>query len=179
MIKVETSISGIKPLAVDKLDIERIIKPEPNPKKYTEEILAHQAELSLYRNHDGLFIPNRNLKKCFIQGAKMGRITLGGRRNLYPFIEASVFISPDEIPLNKEEPDNFYQFAMRRKDGNVIPKRLPIFTDWQLDFTLSIFDDEITDKVQEAITIAGLSVGIGACRPEFGRFEISKWEVNK
>lgn len=109
----------------------------------------------------------------------MGRIKLSGRQNLYPFIEASVFIEPHEIPFGKNEPDGYIQIPMRRKDGNVIPKRLPLIRDWQLSFTLLVYDDEIIERIQEALIIAGLSVGLGNQRPEYGRFEVIKWEIIK
>lgn len=175
MQEVKVAIKGLTPLVMDKLDVETIINPNRVPKKYTEEVLQTMAEHSLYTNKDGLFVPSRNVKKCLIEGAKMGRIKLNVRQNLYPFIEASVFVNPSEISLGKKNPDNYIQFPMRRKDGNVIPKRLPICTEWQLSFTLAIYDDEITDKVKEALTIAGISVGLGNQRPEYGRFEVTKW----
>ena len=179
MIRVNTKIKGLEGigLIMDRLDVERIITPSPSPKRCTEAVLEKMAENCLYRNEDGLFIPRRNIKKCLIQGAKMGRIKLAGRQNLYPFIEASVFIEPNEVSLHKSEPDNYIQIPMRRKDGNVIAKRLPICIDWELGFEMQIYDDEIVERVHEALIIAGISVGLGNQRPEYGRFEVVKWEV--
>ncbi len=181
MIKVEVGIKGFEGIGMimDNLQVEDIINPPSKPKKYTEEVLQKMAEKALYRDEEGLFIPRRNVKKCLINGAQMGRIKLAGRQNLYPFIEASVFIEPEKIRLNKTAPGNFIEIPMRRKDGNVIPKRLPIFLDWELAFTMFIYDDEIVDKVKEALIIAGVSVGLGNQRPEYGRFEVVKWEVKK
>lgn len=177
MIEIKAEIKGLVGLLMDKLDVDIIINPLPSVKKYTDEVLQRQAERAIYRNANGLFIPSRNIKKCLINGAKMGRITLSGRRNLYPFIEASVYVEPREIPLGKQEPDNYIQIPIRRKDGNVIPKRLPICLDWKLAFTLLIYDNEIVDRVHEALEIAGMSVGLCYARPEYGRFEVLKWEV--
>jgi hypothetical protein len=179
MKEVNVEIRGLVGLLMDKLDPIMIKEPEPTFKKYTDEGLQARAEKSIYRNSNGLFIPERNVKKCLINGAKMGRITLGGKRNLWPFIEASVFVEPREIPLNKQEPDNYIEIAIRRKDGNVIVKRLPICLDWQLAFNLLIYDHEIVERVHEALIIAGISVGLCYARPEYGRFEVTKWEVKK
>lgn len=179
MIKVNARIKGLTGLLMDKFDVADLVNPPPNPKKYTEGVLQAMADKAIYRNDNGLYIPRRNIKKCLIQGAKMGRLTLSARRNLYPFIEASVFIEPNEIPLGKNEPDGFVQFPIRRKDGGAIPKRLPILSTWELPFTLLIYDDEIVDKVQEALTIAGVSVGLGNQRPDYGRFEVIEWEVTE
>ena len=178
MKKTQCEIKGLTPLVMDRLDIEDIIKPK-QVKKYTEEVLQAMAEHAVYRNGNGLYIPNRNLKKCIWEGSKIGRLRLIGRQSLAPFIEASVFVEPREIPFGKKEPDGFIQFPMRRKDGNVIPKRLPILTDWNLCFTLLIYDAEIVDKVKEALVTAGFAVGLGNQRPEYGRFEVLKWEVRK
>ena len=179
MKQINVNIKGLTGLLMDALKVDDIINPPPNPKKYTEEVLQKMADKALYRNSQGLYIPNRNVKKCLINGSQMGRLKLAGRQNLFPFIEASVFIEPAEIPLGKNKPDNYIQIPMRRKDGNVIPKRLPIFLDWGLEFHLLIYDEDIIEKVSEALTIAGLSVGLGNQRPEYGRFEVTKWEVIK
>lgn len=180
MIEVKAKIKGMMPLIMDALRVDDIINPSSTAKKYTEEVMQKMAEKALYRNDDGeIYLPCRNIKKCIIQGSKMGRIKLNARQNLYPFIEASVFISPIEILLGRREPDKFLQIPMRRKDGNVIPKRLPVFADWVLDFNLSIFDDEIPDKVNQALDIAGISVGLGNQRPEYGRFTIVEWKIKK
>lgn len=177
MINVQTKIKGLTGLIMDKLNVDDIINPPRQIKKYTEEVLRAMAEKAIYRNGDGLYIPNRNMKKCLINGSKMGRIKLTGRQNLHPFIEASVFVVPAEIPLGKDKPDGYIQIPMRRKDGNVIPKRLPIITDWELPFNLLIYDDEIVNGIHEALIVAGLSVGLGNQRPEYGRFEVLEWEV--
>jgi len=179
MIKVQSKIKGLSPLIMDKLDVETIISPSKQIKRYTEEVLQAMAEKAIYHNGDGLYIPRRNVKKCMIGGAKMGRIKLGGRQNLHPFIEASVFVEPIEIPLGKDAPDGYIQIPMRRKDGNVIPKRLPVIKDWELAFTLLIYDDEIVERVNEALLIAGVSVGLGNQRPEYGRFEVVEWKLVK
>jgi len=180
MIEVNVKIKGLTPLIMDALRVEDIINSATSVRKYTEEVMAKMAEKSLYRTPAGdIYLPSRNIKRCLIDGAKMGRIKLNARQNLYPFIEASVFISPMEILLGKKQADNFLQIPMRRKDGNVIPKRLPIFTDWKLIFNLMIYDDEIPDKVKDSIEIAGISVGLGNQRPEYGRFELTEWTIKK
>jgi hypothetical protein len=179
MFTVKSTIKSLTAMLMDRLDVDMVINPPPSVRKYTDAVLQAQAEKAIYSNGKGLYLPSRNLRKCLIQGAKAGRITLGGRRNLYPFIEASVFVEPNEILFNKKKPDGFTQFPMRRKDGNVIPKRLPVLTDWELSFTLLIYDDEIMDKVHEALQIAGISVGLGYGRPEYGRFEVTSWEATK
>jgi hypothetical protein len=179
MKEIKVEIKGITAMIMDSLKVEDIIKPPPSIKKYTEEVMQAMAEKALYKDDEGLFIPNRNVKKCLIQGAKMGRIRLAGRQNLYPFIEASVFIEPLKIRLTQTKPDNYIEIPMRRKDGNVIPKRLPLFLKWELTFIMFVYDDEIVDKVKEALEIAGLSVGLGNQRPEYGRFEVTEWKVKK
>jgi hypothetical protein len=179
MREIKVKIKGLTPLIMDRLDVDAIIDPPKSTKRYTEEVMQSMAERGLYRNDDGLYIPRRNMKKCLVQGAQMGRFKLIGRQNLHPFIEASVFIEPHDLSLGKDEPDGYLQIPMRRKDGNVIPKRLPIIKDWELSFRLLIYDDEIAERVYEALVFAGLSVGLGNQRPEYGRFEVIEWETVK
>ena len=179
MIKVQSNIKGESPLMMDRLDVDDIINPKRQPRKYTEEVLQAMGEKAIYRNEHGLYFPSRNVKKCLIEGARTGRMNLKGTQRLAPFIEALVGVQPQEILFGKNEPDDYIQFPMRTKRGDVIPKRLPIMKDWELTFTLLIFDDQIVDRVNEALVFAGFSVGLGNQRPEYGRFEVVEWKIIK
>jgi hypothetical protein len=59
----------------------------------------------------------------------------------------------------------------------------PCFKDWALEFQLDIEEEEIDPSViKEVLDYAGKRVGIGDFRPEkggsFGRFHVTKWELN-
>lgn len=56
----------------------------------------------------------------------------------------------------------------------------PRFDDWELDFEIHVLDEQIKpDVVNGILTDAGQYVGIGDYRPKYGRFMITKFEVQK
>ena len=57
----------------------------------------------------------------------------------------------------------------------------PRIDNWELDFEITLLQDEriSTDLLKEILEYAGAYVGVGAWRPKFGRFVITKWNVKK
>lgn len=72
--------------------------------------------------------------------------------------------------------------------GRVPPKRGPMVkvwrpameVGWTLRFAFRVFDDIVdAEQVREALATAGLLVGLGAWRPEYGRFVVDEWNVTR
>jgi len=48
---------------------------------------------------------------------------------------------------------------------------------WELEFVIEVIDDQIPiEMVQDILTLAGKTVGIGDFRPKFGRFRVVTFE---
>ena len=150
--------------------------------KIAEEEREEIAKQNIYKNKEGCFIPARHFKACLLQGCGMAGLKYG-KKGLYPYLNGAVFIDPLEIPLHKDT----YDFIYKRM-GRVPPKTgglVPIYTacfnaGWSVSFNWVVMDDRLSAKqIKEAIEQGGLLVGIGNNRPEYGRFIIKEWEVNK
>ncbi len=51
---------------------------------------------------------------------------------------------------------------------------------WKLDFEITVLDDQILHNVlNEVLSLAGRTVGVGDFRPRFGRFMVTRFEVSK
>jgi hypothetical protein len=97
------------------------------------------------------------------------------------FIRSGVFIDPAEIPFGREEADGLHEKMGRvppGPKGKAVLLRRPILNEWQLAFDAIVLDPMMTDdELRESLTTTGLYIGIGGHRPEYGRFEITKFKA--
>lgn len=110
------------------------------------------------------------------------------RNNVKAEIMASVFASPVEIPLtNDEHPvmfagwdDKIYldeQPAQASKTSRIIARRPVIRDPWAVEFSLFINEGKYVtaERMETWFRDGGTQVGLGAFRPFYGRFEVTKW----
>ena len=101
-----------------------------------------------------------------------------------PEIVGNVAVDPVRIPfLNDEEPivfngkwnEKIYldeRMARPSPTARVIARRPVIDTPWLLKFSLTVNQTDFVtvERIKDWFTRGGISVGIGAYRPMFGRF---------
>ena len=64
--------------------------------------------------------------------------------------------------------------------ARVVRMRPTFKTGWELSFEIQVNDDEIQPELlQDILTLAGRTVGIGDYRPKFGRFAVIQYLVHK
>jgi len=182
MYKINVELTTISPLAMHRLtedDIEKIRKGSTGGKKKPDDAQKEALD-RCYWDKDEIVIPKRNIKKCLLEGIRKSGLKYG-RGSLEPYVKATVFIDGELIPIGKKKPDSFEQFPVQRKDGGqVIVTRALFNTGLKIGFTLSVFDDRRdADQLRVAMDEAGLLCGLCAGRPEYGRFEVTKWKVVK
>ena len=148
--------------------------------KLTEDQRMEEALLKVYRGEQGIFLPSWTFKQVMLAGCKKAGIKRG-KASLAPFLEATVF--PDhELPFGKEAPDFIHEHWGRRppKTGGACMIKRPAFREgWELSFRLSVVDDRIpAGDIRKSLDEAGLLVGMGSWRPEYGRFVVTEWSVS-
>ncbi len=120
-------------------------------------------------------------KQVLASGAKAGKIQ-EGRKNIAQFIIATVFVD-GYIHLTPKIFDYIHEYPGKRppKTGGACLIKRPAFkTGWIAEFTLNVLDDRRNpDQIRMALEEAGILVGMGSWRPEFGRFIVIEWEVLK
>lgn len=102
----------------------------------------------------------------------------------------AVIVSPDQILHGIKAPDELDTDADKRlyldarpvvvQRARVVRIR-PVFkAGWELSFCIEVTDDELhPDVLQDVLTLAGKSIGVGDFRPRFGRFAVSHFVVNQ
>jgi len=180
LYSIQVSTEGKAQLLVNQFVADT--KPgKKDVKKYTEEAMA-----KLHKDEKGqCCITEEMIKSCVLNGISMGGIKFG-RKSLGQYWKAVAHIEPKNVPINKgvKEPDGIDVRPGRIPPGprgSMVMLYRPLFkVGWTLDFTVLIADDRITeDLVHESFNSAGLLAGLGAGRPDFGRFEVTKWKVVK
>jgi hypothetical protein len=144
-----------------------------------------QAEERLYLAQDGLpCIPQPNMFRCLIDGGafvKAGRSKVTTVRS--SIIPACLDLAPLELKIKHPDPWSVDARPVRNPatGGRFLCFR-PIFHDWSISFDLSLDTSILTEKyLREVVDNAGKRVGLGdfrpACKGPFGKFVVTKWEV--
>jgi len=184
MYRIDVGIKGLAPYSQNAFTDEAQKKMQSGKtggKRTVDQAIA-EAKTKAYSNGNGIFIPARQIKASLLQGASLANLK-EGKRGAWQYINATVFIDPLEIDLGKGKPDFIYE-----RPGRIPPKtgaaaiiRTPsINAGWEASFGLVVTDDNRDPQLlREAMDAAGLLAGVGNNRPEFGRFMVTKWEVNR
>jgi hypothetical protein len=143
----------------------RIGKAEVNPDK------------TGYKNDIGFYIPARQINGVKFRAGMKVKL---GKANIANFMKACVFCENDEIQMTRKgkpikEPDFIYNDPIIKKDGDMVFNPRVAFKEWEAEVLLNVLEDSIPEaKVFEVFTTGGLYVGIGARRPEYGRFMVER-----
>jgi len=181
MFEVTVELTGIAPMAQHRLtdaDIEKLEKGSTGGHKAVNTKADDALDRMYFRPDGYIGVPKRNIKSCLLEGIKKAGLKYG-RSSLAPYAKATVYIKEDIPSLGIKKPDFIERFAVQRKDGNqVVVVRGGTKEGWKLAFTLLVVDDRRDpDQLRIAFEEAGMLVGLGAGRPDYGRFEVTKWEV--
>ena len=175
---VDVTIEGIAPLLMHRPDMEALETPHSGKKSEADK--EEEAKRAAYRNGRGLIWPSGNLKACLVEATSMSGLKRG-KRGLMTYVRAGLFIDPVEIPFGKKEPDDIFKHLGRippGKKGALVVLRRPRLYEWKLSFKLVVIDPLLgPDQLQKIVEYAGQYVGIGAWRPEHGRFEVTRFEA--
>lgn len=128
----------------------------------------------LHMDDNGIYIPNIQLRNCFINSGKEFKVKKQ-RRSLQQWVISNVQISPEQIYLKKSEPDKIITSYPARKDGNRVTIKHPAFlTGTQVEFRLISLDDDMeAEAIENIIRAGGKTYGIGARRRDmYGRFNL-------
>lgn len=129
---------------------------------------------SLYReDRIGIYQPALHLDAAFVKAAANFQIPGRGKRTYKDLFKSAVFVSPDKLPLHKQEPDRIHRARMTVNRAAVERYRPEFLTGWRLQFEITILDDQVPREiVREIVDFAGAFCGIGDSRPRYGRFRV-------
>ena len=102
-----------------------------------------------------------------------------GKKSFKDVVTSSIVVEPEEIPMISEKPYEIDTRPVVIQRARVLKWR-PLFRNWKLQFKITILDDTNiqASTLKEILDKAGLTKGIGDYRPRFGRFMVTKFEIN-
>lgn len=192
MYSVNVSVEGVAPLLQHRFplpDFETLSKGgkiKTGEKDYTQmwrEFLYVTSEGDIYQ-------PATHFDGAMIKAAGGYKIQ-GARGKTYKdLFKGNVFVSPDVILHGVKAPENLDTDADKRlyldvrpvviQRARVVQVRPCFKAGWQLDFEITVLDDQIPHNVvNEVLQLAGRTAGVGDFRPKFGRFMVTKFELVK
>ena len=134
----------------------------------------------LYLTKDKMvYEPASHIKGCLTKAATEFFIKGHKGKRYTDRIRAFVQVEPLEIVHKVQEWHVDIRTVVVQRIRVV--RRRPCFNDWALDFNLLIKDPEAVppETLHEILEYGGRYVGMGDYRPEFGLFEVTKWQVEK
>lgn len=193
MYTVSTTIKGIAPLMQHRFpmpDLGNLSKggnKSTGAKDYTREWCEY-----FYAEANGqIYQPSSHIEGALIKAAVGFKVT-GKRGKTYKdLFSANVFIDPlniphegfvvpDELDADADKPLYLDVRPVVVQRARIVRIRPAFSPGWKLSFEIQVADDEIQPGLlQDVLSLAGKTVGIGDYRPRFGRFNVVGYEVHK
>lgn len=189
MYAVDVVVQGVAPLMQHRFPVPDLAsmskggKKSTGAKDYTDEWRDY-----LYANSAGqIYQPSSHFEGALVKAAANFKVTGKRGKSYKDLFLGSVFIDPLEILHGIENPETLDCDAdkplyLDMRPVVVMRARVvrirPVFkTGWQLGFTINVIDDDLPFEIlNDALTLAGKTVGIGDYRPKFGRFMVTRFE---
>ena len=172
---VSCDIRGISPLLMHSFPLVPI---EALEKKSPQE----QAEFAAYRNGDKkLYVPAEALQRAFVGGSAYSKGK--GRASLSKVVAACLFVSPEHMILNEQHYIvDGRPVVVPATKGRVMRYR-PRLNEWSFSCEINFDPDMLTEnQMRRVVDDTGSKVGLLDFRPEkrgsFGRFMVTRWELN-
>jgi hypothetical protein len=170
----------------DLSDLAKGGKKSTGSKDYTQEWRDY-----FYATADGeIYQPSSHIEGALLKAAVNFKVAGKRGKSYKDLISMSVIVDPEMIPHCVKVPDELDTDAdkllyldMRPvivQRARVVRIRPCFKAGWELSFDIQVTDDEIhPDLLQDILTLAGKTVGIGDYRPKFGRFNVVGFQTHK
>lgn len=154
-------------------------------KKGSEEKKRDNPEAYIYRNDEGFIcIPGRYIVRAVVEAGRNFQDPRSSKKMAKDLVQAAVMANEILSPiLVKGEPTQEWEYDDRQRVcimRSAITRTRPAFKKgWEVDFTLiSLVPDLITPEfMRKLVDYAGLLGGLGDFRPTYGRFRVTRWEI--
>lgn len=174
MYTVKATIQGVAPLLFNRPANERVATGTISDKDRRDTAIKEKV----HRDENGdLFIPRWNLKQSLINGCKS---KFKRQTQVINLVKAACF--PGDSGFGRKDHDFIHECWGRvpPRTGALVTVWRPAMREgWTLPISLTITDHRLTaDQVRLSLEEAGLMVGLGSWRPEYGRFVVSSFEAS-
>jgi hypothetical protein len=181
------TISGSADLLLHAWNCEAVAE-KSKAKKGSEAKKSDNIESYVVRNEDGIIcLPAEYLRMAVVAAAKFRQDPRSPRKSAMDLFKAAVVsLSPLSPIINREgKISKDWDFEHRCRvqvQRNGITRVRPAFKDgWSADISLMIIAPEYIDPpmLHEVISAAGRLIGVGDFRPTYGRFQVTKFEIQR
>ncbi len=177
MRKVNVCIKGIAPLRMNRFTDEAKESLSGGAKRLSKDEKIQEAYDRAYKDEEGYYVPARCIKACILEGGKRVKV---GRRNAATDLKAIMFIDGNKVPLIHDKEPEVHEDVVKipPRTGARQVKYWVYFQNWAMDFNIILFDDRFPiDGLKNSIMEAGIYAGLLDGRPDWGRFQMDKFEV--
>jgi len=183
--KIQVSLEGVTPIMFDRYAGDNKTELEVQDKMYFAKdgktlVLPAANIMSLLSAQNTPSAPKRFLDSR--QYKKVAQAILS-YVTVEPFTGAEFMANGEPVVFNGFDDKQFYihNAVARLEKGIPNPKVRPVLdTPWELDFTLSVFENQdFTIKLlKDLIAKSGYAIGLGTYRGQFGKYNLVSWDEN-
>lgn len=164
------------------------VQEKADSKKGSAAKKSDNVESYVVRNEDGIIcLPAEYLRMSVVQAAKFRQDPRSPRKSAMDMFKAAVVsLAPLSPIVNRAgEIAKEWDFEHRCRvqiQRSGITRTRPAFHDgWSTEASLMVVLPEYVDPslLHEVISAAGRLIGVGDFRPTYGRFQVTKFEVQK
>jgi len=179
MRSIEVTVKGIVPLLQHRFTDNNEVSGESVTRIKSGKKKQSDPEDYLYKLSNGkTYQPAIHFEGSMIKAAGNFQIPGRGKKTYKDLFKAAVFVVPETI-IHKHQAwiVDSRSVVNPTTGGRQMCKR-PRFDEWELDFVIEVHDDQLQDEaVKDILEYAGKYVGVGAYRPRFGRFMVTKFKA--
>lgn len=172
MYDIRVTIEGVAPLLLNRMADPSSLRA-PNRRKSDDE-LRDEATARAYRDADGIYLPEWNVKRMILDGCRKAGIK-DGKASAVGNFQGQLFLERNPHFVQKDV-DSILEVVGRippRTGAAAVIRRPMLNPGWRLPFTIHVVDNRRDpDSIRRSIEEAGLLVGLGSWRPEYGRFGV-------
>jgi len=192
MYQVDVKVRGTAPLLQHRYPMPELETMGKGGTKRTGAVDYTQEwhDYFYVTSEGGIYQPALHFEAALVAAAVNFRITGRRGKSYKSLFQAAVFIAPEQIPHGIQKPETLDADAdkplyldMRPcvvNRARVVRLRPAFKPGWELEFVIEVMDDQIAPELlQDVLTLAGKTVGIGDFRPKFGRFSVVRFEVQE
>lgn len=180
MYKISVELEGLAPFLFNRMsDTSGLTGAGKSGGVVSEAERIKEAKEKVYKDKQGILVwPAWNLKRMLVDGCAIAKLK-EGKTALGRLVMGTVFPTDGSFGVKA--------FGLHECVGKIPPRtgraaiiRRPILdTGWKLKFSLNVIDERRDEKMlKRGLEEAGLLVGLGSWRPEYGRFLIREWKVS-
>lgn len=176
------TLAGISPLSQSRQHNEPKLEGEGHE---DYDIRTWQSKMNVDRKSGNVVIPAHGMHQALVAAAKYSGEQIPGQGKktwTAKFTTGIALLADIDTGLRPDEAQEITISANAdgvRGSGRRVPRRFPIFYDWQANFEVMILDPIITEsQFRKMLELAGMFIGVGRFRPEKGGMN-GRWRVEK